>query len=199
MPKGRKWGSANGAWPKWVVRKRAWSWCPGDIRLKAEMAEEGGDYGLMLEFWVFWVDIVSPWETPWEIRKKRVGWRWREGWGELVCGHPRVARWSRSSAVRKQAVTVFQCFISTCVLDKKIFPETYQSWFRKCAIAAALFKAVFSPKLCQVVIVSCEGKRKARKGNMQGDLQKLTHPAQSLTSHPSQGPRASPYTAIPFP
>ena len=67
------------------------------------------------------------------------------GLGELVCGHPRVARWSRSSAVRKQAVTVFQCFISTCVLDKKIFPETYQSLFRKCAIAATLFKAVFSP------------------------------------------------------
>ena len=75
-----------------------------------------------------------------------------------------VARWSRSSAVRKQAVTVFQCFISTCVLDKKIFPEKYHSLFRKCAIAATLFKAVFSPKLCQVVIVSCEGKRKAREG-----------------------------------
>ena len=75
-----------------------------------------------------------------------------------------VARWSRSSAVRKQAVTVFQCFISTCVLDKKIFPEKYHSLFRKCAIAAALFKAVFSPKLCQVVIISCEGKRKAREG-----------------------------------
>ena len=98
-----------------------------------------------LSFWGFWMDIASPWVTPWEIRKKRVGWRWREGWGELVCGHPWVARWSRSSAVRKQAVTVFQCFISTCVLDKKISPETYQSWFRKCAIAAALFKAVFSP------------------------------------------------------
>ena len=33
----------------WAVRKTAWSSCPGDIGLKAEMAEKGGDYALMLE------------------------------------------------------------------------------------------------------------------------------------------------------
>ena len=58
-----------------------------------------------------------------------------------------------------------------------------------------LFLVLSSVKLSSFLVKERE---RHSKGNMKGDLQKLTHPAQSLTSHHHRGPGPHPVQQFPF-